>query len=56
MKKCSRCQKIIDVGVHPYANVYPVARQADPLNNKMRTYHLQCLVEKIREEDREVTA
>lgn len=56
MKKCYRCQKIIDVGVHPYVNVYNGANQADRLNNSMKTYHLQCFIERIREEDREVKA
>ena len=55
MKRCLKCRKPIDVKEHPYANIYPRAQSNIELN-QMESYHLQCLVQKIREEDREIIA
>lgn len=43
MKKCSSCGERIDIMTQPYANAYPHA-----MGKEMETYHLECLVHKIR--------
>ena len=55
MKRCTACGRPIDVRIHPYANVYPVV-QSNPEAYRMESYHLQCLVQKIRKETMEAMA